>query len=200
VGKEKFLCVKQARKPKKDILIVCCGKTEEIYFNTYKLQSKGQLLSYSIKTHALNPELLVKEAKKYKDRNEYVDVWVIFDYDNFKDFDKAIYLAEEYDMNCVFSNIAIEYWFLLHFETKKSLRTGYISTKELKSELSKKLGFRYGKNTESVKSICKNKNIEDIEELARIGHDIHKNNSHSKPSEWCSCTNVYLLTEYLRIH
>ena len=55
-------------------------------------------------------EQIVKEAKVL-----YQNVWVVFDKDDFLDFDEAIKEAKIKDYNVAWSNQSFEYWIYLHF-------------------------------------------------------------------------------------
>lgn len=46
----------------------------------------------------------------------YQQVWVVFDRDDFEDFDEAIRLAESYGFEVAWTNQSFEYWLCLHFE------------------------------------------------------------------------------------
>lgn len=46
----------------------------------------------------------------------YQNVWVVFDKDDFGDFDEAIEMAEERGYKVAWSNQAFEYWLYLHFK------------------------------------------------------------------------------------
>lgn len=45
----------------------------------------------------------------------YSQVWVLFDHDDFHDFDLAIRLAEQHEFKVAWSNQSFEYWLCLHF-------------------------------------------------------------------------------------
>ena len=45
----------------------------------------------------------------------YSQVWVVFDKDDFDDFDEAVALAEKYGFKVAWSNQSFEYWLYLHF-------------------------------------------------------------------------------------
>jgi hypothetical protein len=55
-------------------------------------------------------ERIVKEAKIL-----YQNVWVVFDKDDFVDFDQAIRLGKEKGYQVAWSNQSFEYWLYLHF-------------------------------------------------------------------------------------
>lgn len=63
----------------------------------------------------------VEEAnKKYnnlspKRRTKYSQKWLMYDCDGHQDFAESVKLARRYGFNVVFSNMCIEYWFVLHF-------------------------------------------------------------------------------------
>jgi len=179
------------------VLIMCGGQTEAIYFNYYKNKHKKDLANISIKvlTHKKsNPVAVVQAALAQK--ADYNEVWAVFDKDDFADFDKAIILASENGVSCAFSNEAIEYWFLLHYENK----TGAISRNALNTELGNKLDFEYDKGAETIQRTCLkiNNKLLAAEERAQVGHERHIINSGEKPSNWCSCTTMYALTKRLR--
>ena len=179
------------------VLIMCGGETEEIYFNHYKNKHKNDLKNINVKVVAhkkSNPLAVVQAALAQK--SDYNEVWAVFDKDDFTDFDNAIIFALDNEINCAFSNEAIEYWFFLHFENK----TRAMSRSSLNNELGKKLGFDYDKGAETIQKTCNkiNNKLQIAEERAQIGHERHIVNSGNKPSDWCSCTTVYALTKRLR--
>ena len=65
---------------------------------------------------------LVEEAARIVARAtiRYSQVWVVFDKDNFDDFDDAIALANKYGYRSAWSNESFEYWIYLHFSYSDS--------------------------------------------------------------------------------
>ena len=55
-------------------------------------------------------EQLVKDSKVL-----YQNVWIVFDKDDFEDFDEAIRLGKEKGYQIAWSNQSFEYWLYLHF-------------------------------------------------------------------------------------
>ena len=121
------------REPKPNsFLIVTEGKkTEPLYFDglaEYINQKYGN--SISVKTPPLittqgegkNTLSLVRAAEKLASCApiRYSQVWVVFDKDDFHDFDDAIQLAEEYGFHSAWSNQSFEYWIYLHFSYSDS--------------------------------------------------------------------------------
>ena len=149
-------------------LIVCEGeKTEPNYFKALiddcKSQNNGAKIDRQrtqvvpaavIGGGACGTCKLVEKAKKlekeYKRKHQvpFDRVWVVFDKDEYKDFNEAIVKAEEEGMKCAWSNGAFELWFLLHFQGGVEGKCkDYINKIEsiLKKKL-KKTDFSYEKN------------------------------------------------------
>ena len=193
---------KYKRKPPKrqlrdKVLILCGGKTEEIYFNKFKQKYRGGLNNVKVTTSKYsNPIAIVDEAIALQDN--FDELWCVFDKDDFKDFDDAIRKVSQYPkLNCAFSNEAIEYWFTLYFSNK----TGPISRKRLNEMISKQFGLEYDKSNAIVERVCEKLealDIESAEECAKRGYEYHELNSGKNYSDWQSCTSVFMLTKRLR--
>ena len=105
---------------KPTILIVCEGEnTEPSYFRQFKLSSA------TIKPigEGYNTISLVKRAVQLSKEKSYDQVWCVFDADpkpdNFnqaKNFNDAVTLAEKKGFGVAYSNQAFEYWLILHFD------------------------------------------------------------------------------------
>lgn len=156
-------------------LIVCEGKkTEPNYFkalidecksqnNGAKIDKQRTIVSIVAKigAGAVGTGNLVNKAKKLKDeykRKQQIHfdrVWLVFDKDEFTDFNKAIEDAKKEKMNCAWSNGAFELWFLLHFQNGfEGKCKDYVNKIEsiLKKKL-KKTDFSYEKNDEDFYQI-----------------------------------------------
>lgn len=156
-------------------LIVCEGeKTEPNYFKALiddcKSQNDGAKIDKQrtqvvpaavIGGGACGTCKLVEKAKKlekeYKRKHQvpFDRVWVVFDKDEYKDFNKAIADAKKEKMNCAWSNGAFELWFLLHFQNGfEGKCKDYVNKIEsiLKKKL-KKTDFSYEKNDEGFYQI-----------------------------------------------
>ena len=182
---------------KNRILILCGGQTEEIYFRSFKEQHKKGLENVTVRITACkysNPLSIVNEAISIK--SSYDEIWCVFDKDDFIDFDDAINEAKKHsNINCAFSNEAIEYWFVLHF----SDTYGSVSRKKLNEMIGKQFHLRYDKSRLIVEQVCsKLEAIEKAEERAQKGCEYHELNSGKRYSNWRSCTSVYKLTKRLR--
>lgn len=127
------------------ILIVCEGeKTEPQYFEGYGLtnvtvegtgRNTDSLVDYAI--------TLAKRAKKLKE--PYDQVWCVFDRDSFpaENFNNALFLAKQNNINVAYTNEAFELWYVLHFHYLDAA----ISREQYISKLDDSLGFRYEKNS-----------------------------------------------------
>ena len=154
----------ETRKPRANsYLIVTEGtKTEPNYFNGLKemiekrvggnvnvvsvpqidVEGKG------VSTRRLleKTRMLVKNAKIL-----YQNIWVVFDKDEFVDFDEAIRQGEKCGYNVAWSNQSFEYWLFLHFQYSDAA----LHRKDWERKLSevfklKGVGKPYDKNVEDI--------------------------------------------------
>lgn len=193
-------------------LIVTEGeRTEPYYFNGLKnliAQKIGgtvnvvELPSIDIKGKGSSTgklieitEQLIKEAKVM-----YQNVWIVFDKDDFEDFDQAIQKGVEKGYHVAWSNQAFEYWLYLHF---------YYSDSALhRDEWNEKLDaiFReYG-----IGNCAYQKNYKDIYHMVNQNDGVNTAIKHAKrrmadfdggkekPSEYDPGTMVYKLVEELK--
>lgn len=136
-------------------LIVCEGKkTEPNYFRAFT-ERWSEVKEIKVAGCGCSTCQLIIEAKKLREKLEHERqvsfdrVWLVFDKDEFKDFNKAIADAKKEGMNCAWSNQAFELWYVLHFQY---LDTGvdrkqYIEMIEDKvRKASKNKKFKYKKN------------------------------------------------------
>lgn len=68
---------------------------------------------------------LVEKAQEHlrKSKVFYQHVWIVFDKDDFRDFDEAIAEAQRAGFSCGWSNESFEYWLYLHFAADATHRT-----------------------------------------------------------------------------
>ena len=145
-------------------LIVCEGeKTEPNYFRAF-IERWSEVKEIKVAGCGCSTCQLIIEAKKLREKLEHERqvsfdrVWLVFDKDDFKDFNKAIADAKKEGMNCAWSNQAFELWYVLHFQY---LDTGvdrkqYIEMIEDKvRKASKNKKFEYKKNDVGFYQILK---------------------------------------------
>lgn len=195
-------------------LIVTEGeRTEPLYFNGLKklIREKVGGMVDVIEVPVIDVcgkgsstgKLLEITEEIVKDANIiYQNIWVVFDKDDFKDFDKAITDGINKGYKMAWSNQSFEYWLYLHF---------YYSDSALhRDDLCKKLDdiFKaYGLGEGAYK-----KNYEDIYNLVNTYNGVDtaiKNakrrmasfkNGINKPSEYDPGTTVHILVEELKAY
>lgn len=152
-------------------LIVCEGeKTEPNYFRAFT-ERWSEVKEIKVAGCGCSTCQLIIEAKKLREKLErermvpFDRVWLVFDKDEFKDFNKAIAKAKKEGMNCAWSNQAFELWYVLHFQY---LVTGvdrkqYIEMIEDKvRKASKNKKFEYKKNDVGFYQILQEHGDEDF--------------------------------------
>lgn len=103
-------------------LVVCEGeRTEPNYFRELARDRYSEVRSEEIIGEGRSTCALVKRTADIKAQLEHQRqltfdrVWVVFDRDDFNDFNEAIELAERKGFNAAWTNEAFELWYLLHF-------------------------------------------------------------------------------------
>ncbi len=149
-------------------LIVCEGeKTEPNYFKSFKKNVKSFVYNIETRGEGSNTLDLVKRTIKARNSSsqQYDRVWVVFDKDSFTaaNFNSAILLAENNNINAGWTNEAFELWYLLHFQYRNSAmsREDYKSAIEAeinaiirkKSKSKNPKLFTYKKNSEEMYDI-----------------------------------------------
>lgn len=117
-------------KPNSFLIVSEGAKTEPLYFDglaKYINEKYGQNIDVEKPTIDTQGEgkctvSLVREAQRIASRAPimYSQVWVVFDKDDFDDFDEAIDLAEQFGFHVAWSNQSFEYWIYLHFNHSDS--------------------------------------------------------------------------------
>lgn len=189
------------RQPKEEVLVVCGGQTEQIYFDAFKQVFRPSLGNISVITavEAKNPLQIVDYAIKARQRKDsYNAVWCVFDKDDFIDFDEAILHAKRNGIGAAFSNQAFEVWLINHCRLLNST----MHRSHYKEELTKLLSIQYDKNQDTVTKVCDalltKEKVKTAITNARHGYERHKAfTAPSKPSVFESCTTVYELAKSL---
>ena len=140
-------------------------------------------------------ERIVKEAKIL-----YQNVWVVFDKDDFDDFDVAIQLGKEKGYQVAWSNQSFEYWLYLHFNYSDSALHRYDWNEKL-NEIFKQYNFGDG---------TYRKNYDNIYDLVNVYDGVNSAIRNAKrrmagfvderdiPSQYDPGTMVYKLVEDLK--
>ena len=165
------------RQPKANsYLIVTEGKrTEPLYFKGMQklIQAKigGTIDVVAIPTIDIHGEgcstgkLIEKTDQIVKNAKiTYQNVWVVFDKDDFEDFDQAIKDGIAKDYKIAWSNQSFEYWIFLHFNYSDAALHRDEWNRKL-SEIFKEQGLKDGKYR---------KNYEDIYELLNQNEGVER--------------------------
>ena len=189
------------RTVKEEVLVVCGGQTEQIYFDAFKQVFRPSLGNIRVVTavETKSPMQIVEYAiKAWQRKDNYNAVWCVFDKDDFTDFDDAIRFAQRNSIGTAFSNQAFEVWFINHYRLLDSA----MHRNKYREELTRLLAFQYDKSQSTVHQVCEMLLTEDQVKTAianaRFGYERHIIESKPRnPSAFESCTTVYLLVKSL---
>ena len=121
----------------------------------------------------------------------YGKIFVVFDKDSFnsKTFDEAISMCEKNGYIPLWSNQAVEFWFLLHFNYIEGRMNRTIYSNKINEYFKvKRLKYEYKKNDEEIyMKLCKGS----LEQARQNARRIHTNFANKRPSDSESCTTVY---------
>lgn len=187
-------------------LIICEGtKTEPNYFQeVIKDINKNLTDEYKLNVKIIgkgkNTISLVKsvdELLNYIDESKtstipYGKIFVVFDKDDFKSdfFNKAILTCEKNGYIPLWSNQAIEFWFLLHFNYIEGKMNRDVYFDKINEYFNKAgLKYKYKKNDEKLYS--KLIKYGSLEQARKNALRIHQKHSKDTPSLSESCTTVY---------
>lgn len=188
-------------------LIVCEGeKTEPNYFRA--LINNCNMTGSTVRTADIKGAgrgtcSLVREAQEMQQELErknamtFDSSWVVFDKDDFSDFDQAIHNAEQAGFKSAWSNESFELWYFLHFHYLDAQihRNDYIEKLEkcLRKEIGK--GFSYRKNDPGMYGLLQEHgNEEQAKKWACDLRDLHIGKPYSAQ---CPCTMVDRLVNEL---
>lgn len=169
-------------------------ETEVIYLTPFETINKNKKII--IEGTGFNTVSLVNYAERFLNRSSsiYMNVWIIFDKDDFKDFDKAIRLAKKKGYNVGWSNECFELWLYIHFNYTESAlnrdqwcdKLSHILKENGKAE-------KYEKSDPNIFKYLEDK----VKVAIRNAKKLHKNYTTKTPSKMNPCTTVYQLIEEL---
>lgn len=192
-----------------NVLIVCEGRrTEPNYLRAliadiYPIAwPRSRVPIVEVHGEGRSTRSLIRRAEELQRQADILfdKIWVVFDKDDFNDFDEAIELAKTKAIDCAWTNEAFELWFLLHFELslKPSGRNEY--TRKLTHILQAKLSnyrYRYRKNaTNMYKLLRQHGNPAVALERAKLLREQYPGDT--PPSRQNPATTVDLLIEFLQ--
>ena len=185
-------------------LIVCEGtKTEPNYFKEVinrinKLLDKENQFRVKIVGKGVGTRALLDTTIDIVSNEliPYGNVFVVFDKDDFtkEDFDKTIKICERKGYIPLWSNQAIEFWFLLHFyyiDTKMDRKL--YATKINEYLNNKGFKYKYQKNDSNFFNILNKYGSLDM--AIKNAYKIFKIHQNELPSDSESCTTVYRFFE-----
>ena len=144
---------------------------------------------------------LVEETSKIVSRSKtmYSQVWVVFDKDDFGDFDEAIELAEKSGYHVGWSNQSFEYWIFLHFNYSDAAlhRDDWVTKLDAIFKEYKINENGYEKNNPEIFNLVIK--YGSLKSAIQSASRVNKNyNSTQKPSQCDSCTKVHELVLELK--
>lgn len=177
------------REVRQRFLIVCeGGKTEPNYFRQFRVPG----LVIDVEGFGLDPRQLVDEAVTQSRKDEYDQVWCVFDRDDWPvdNFNGALSSARAREIRVAWSNEAFELWYLLHFHYHDTA----IPRSEYMTRLGSLLGRAYRKNRSDMYTELFDKMDVALKNAERLFDQYHPSN----PAQDNPSTTVHLLVMELR--
>lgn len=198
----------QERKPYPDsFLIVTEGeKTEKFYFegliSKIEMELGGRLdvvtvPSVKVYGEGCSTVTLVKKTEEILSKSNipYQNIWVVFDKDDFSDFDEAIVLAKKMGYSVAWTNQSFEYWLFLHFKYSDSALHRHSWTEKVDESFREYQLGQYEKNLENLYELV---SADGRVEVAVANAKRRMSNlKNTKPSTCDPATKVHLLVEKL---
>ena len=183
------------------LIVTDAEKTEKNYFEGIKniipdnLKNDLQIKIYSNK--ALSKIIDFAAEERNKDER-FRDIWLVFDRDEVKNFDKLIEEAKENKMNVGWSNPCFEIWLISYFKNLENIPNSKKCCKTFEKIFKENTGKKYKKSEEKIYNILYEKGDENraIERAREKYHQVRKD--YSQPSKMIGCTTVYKLVEELK--
>ena len=183
------------------LIVTDAEKTEKNYFEGIKasipenLKNDLQIKIYSNK--ALSKIIDFAAEQRNKDER-FRDIWLVFDRDEVKNFDKLIEEAKEAKMNIGWSNPCFEIWLMSYFQIPKNIDVSQKCCETFEKIFKENTDKNYEKSEEKIYNILCKKGDENkaIQRAREKYHQIRK--EYSQPSKMIGCTTVYKLVEELK--
>ena len=183
------------------LIVTDTEKTEKYYFEGIKniipdsLKNDLQIKIYSNK--ALSKIIDFAAEQRNKDER-FRDIWLVFDRDEIKNFDKLIEEAKENKMNVGWSNPCFEIWLMSYFQNPKNINDSQKCCETFEKIFKENTSKKYKKSEEKIYNILCEKGNENraIERSREKYYQVRR--EYSKPSKMIGCTTVYKLVEELK--
>lgn len=186
-------------------LVVCEGtRTEPFYFEALINNHISTVREVTIEgegraTVALvDSTLKIKKELERKNAMSFDRVWVVFDKDDFDDFNEAIKKAQKLGFCSAWTNEAFELWYYLHFEYLDTgiNRSAYIE--KLEKVLRNRMGddeFQYQKGNPEIYKLLQQYGREDL--AKRFAEKLRKQYIGTNYATHKPCTMIDKLVEEL---
>ncbi len=186
-------------------LIVCEGaKTEPHYFEALVNTHTSAVREVTIEGEGRSTVALVDRTQEIKTELErknamtFDRVWVVFDKDDFDDFNEAVKKAHRLGFNSAWTNEAFELWYYLHFEYLDAGigRSAYID--KLEAAFRNRMGddsFKYHKGNPDIYRLLQQYGREDL--AKRFAKQLRTLYSDTNYAMHKPCTMVDVLVEEL---
>ncbi len=117
------------RRPKRAILVICEGETEEVYVNSLRQEYRLPIsIVTKVSGNRINRRLVTEYTREMEmERGDNIDIFYIYDGDVQCIVDKL----QDLPGTLIINNPCIELWFLLHFSTPRN----HISSAEVVRQL-----------------------------------------------------------------
>ena len=183
------------------LIVTDAEKTEKYYFEGIKnripdsLKNDLQIKIYSNK--ALSKIIDFAAEQRNKDER-FRDIWLVFDRDEIKNFDKLIEEAKENKMNVGWSNPCFEIWLISYFKNLENIPNSKKCCETFEKIFKENTSKKYKKSEEKIYNIlCENGDENKAIQRAREKYyQVRK--EYSQPSKMIGCTTVYKLVEELK--
>ena len=183
------------------LIVTDAEKTEKYYFEGIKnripdsLKNDLQIKIYSNK--ALSKIIDFAAEQRNKDER-FRDIWLVFDRDEVKNFDRLIEKAKENKMNVGWSNPCFEIWLMSYFQNPKNINDSQKCCETFEKIFKENTDKNYEKSEEKIYNILCKKGDENkaIQRAREKYHQVRK--EYSQPSKMIGCTTVYKLVEELK--
>ena len=145
-------------RPSRQFILYVEGRnTEKSYFDLLK-KANCKVIPVTKRGHGISKcvDFVNESDKAWKslpkeEKEKYDKRWLVFDADGRDDFDEGIKLARKKKFGVAFSNMCIEYWFMLHFYNHNGSAIPMIGDSHSAAQIKKINDFikKYNKKAES---------------------------------------------------
>jgi hypothetical protein len=134
------------------IIYVDTQETEQNYINGFRDSIPDNLKNnIVIKVQKVNTANLLSDAiYEASLEQQYREVWIILDRDEFKNFDKTIVEATNKKVKVGWSNPCIETWFHAHFENSPNITNSQLCISKFRLIYENNIAQEYKKNDKDI--------------------------------------------------